>query len=288
MSAPPTAQDRRLLGALAIAAAAATWGFWGYAIRQSAVSGPHAPCIVHATVALCCAPFLPRRLLRDRRAWAALLATGVTDAGNALLYFEALARGPQPVAILSHYLAPLLVAVLTPLFALGRTPRVAWLGLPVSLLGLALLLGPEALSGAGGQVGATALLGAGSAVFYALQVLIQKKFADRLTPAEQLVWHCAFSALLLLPFAVRQPEPPLAGVAWLMGGAILGGCVAGSVFLWGLTRVTAATAGILTYLEPVVGVTVGVVLLGEQMVSLAPLGALLILLAGAAVVRGDP
>ncbi len=275
---------RARLGVLAIAVAAATWGLWGYAIRRAGVAGPHVSCLVLTTIAVVSAPLLPRRWIRDPWCWAALVATGLTDAGNATLYFLALSRGPQPVAILSHYLAPLLVAMLTPFFGLGRTPRVTWIALPVAVAGLALLLGRDALSLGDSLV--TAGLGAASAVFYALQMLIQKKFADRLTATELLVWHCLFGALFLLPLAVREPLPSLDSALWLMGGGIVGGCFAGGLFLWGLPSVSAATAGVLTYLEPLVGVSVGVLLLGEHLTALAPLGALLILAAGVAVVRG--
>jgi drug/metabolite transporter (DMT)-like permease len=285
MSDDPNTARRARLGAAAIVLAACTWGFWGVAIRGSGLSGPHVPCIVLGTVAIFGLPLLPRRLPRDRACWLALIGTGVCDAGNALLYFESLARGPQPVAVLSHYLAPILVAAFTPLILRARAPRITWLALPVSLAGLGLLLGPEALSL--GRAASTAALGGGSAVFYALQVLIQKKFTDRLTAGELLVWHAAFSALFLLPFAVQEMQPGLTSVLWLMGGALAGGCFAGTIFLWGLKHVTAATAGVLTYVEPLVGVLVGVTLLGESLAATAPLGALLILGAGLAVVRAQ-
>ena len=270
-------------GALAIAAAACIWGFWGLAIRRSGLSGPHVPCIVLATVAIFGMPLLPWRIPRGRGVWLALFATGVSDVGNTMLYFEALARGPQPVAVLSHYLAPILVAAMAPLFLAGRAPGITWVALPISLVGLGFLLGPAALSFGDGML--TALIGAGSAVFYALQVLIQKRFSDRLTAAELLVWHSAISALLLLPLAVGQPTPELGSVLWLMGGGLLGGCLAGTIFLWGLSQVQAATAGVLTYIEPLAGVIVGVTLLGEHMSATAPVGAVLIVGAGIAVVR---
>lgn len=271
------------LGAWAIALAACVWGFWGLAIRASGLSGPHVPCIVLGTIAVFGLPLLPRRLPRGRAAWMALAATGVTDAANALLYFEALARGPQPVAVLSHYLAPILVAIFTP-FVLGtRAPRVAFFALPISLVGLALLLGPDALTL--GDALMTGALGAGSAVFFALQILIQKRFSDRLTASELLVWHAAFGALFLLPFALTAPVPHLGGVLWLMGGGLAGGCLAGTLFLWGLGHVTAATAGVLTYVEPLVGVLVGLVAFGEPASATAPLGGALILGAGLWVVR---
>ena len=272
------------LGSLAIALAAGIWGLWVLVIRQTGLSGPVVACIVMFALGTFTAPMLPRRLPRGWAMGWPLLATGVTDAGNALLYYEALARGPVAVAVLSHYLAPVLVAVFAPFLLGQRASKGVWLGLAVSLVGLLLLLGGDALQ-LDSKVLTTALLGAASAVFYALQTVIQKRAGDRLTGAEMLVWHAWLSGLILLPFALMQPMPHWQGVAWLCGGAIVGGTFAGTVFLWGLRRVSAAKAGVLTYLEPVVGVAAGVFVLGETMPALAPLGALLILVAGIWVVR---
>ena len=253
-------------------------------MRQTGLGGPMVACIVLFAIGTFTAPLLPRRIPRGWTMWWPLLATGITDAGNALLYYEALARGPVAVAVLSHYLAPVLVAIFAPVFLGQRVSRGVWLGLLVSLVGLLLLMGGDALQ-LNGNVLTTALLGAASAVFYALQTVIQKRAGDRLTAAEMLVWHAWLSGLLLLPFALTQPAPHWQGVAWLCGGALVGGTFAGSVFLWGLRRVSAAKAGVLTYLEPVVGVAVGILVLNETMPALAPIGALLILAAGIWVVR---
>ena len=272
------------LGALAIAGAAAVWGLWGLVVRQAGIGGPLAACIVMFAMATFTAPLLPRRIPRGWAMWTPLLATAVTDAGNALLYFDALARGPVPIAVLSHYLAPVLVAVFAP-WLVGQAPgRAVWLALAASVAGLLLLLGGDVWQ-LDSAVAATAALGAGSAVFYALQTLFQKRAGDLLTAAELLVWHAWLSGLLLLPFALQQPAPAWQGVAWLCGGAFVGGTLGGTVFLWGLRRVPATTAGVLTYVEPLVGVAAGVLVLGETLPAWAPLGAVLILGAGVWVTR---
>jgi drug/metabolite transporter (DMT)-like permease len=284
-SSPPT-RRRYWLGAGAIGLAASIWGLWGVAVRQAGVGGAVASCLVLCAIGTFSAPLLPRRIPRGWSRWWPLLATGLTDAGNALLYFEALSRGPMPVAVLSHYLAPVLVAVFTPLVVGQRPSARVWWALPASLLGLVLLLGPAALGADGSHTATTALLGAGSAVFYAAQTVIQKRAGDRLTPSELLVWHAWISALVLLPFALQGPLPSGAGVAWLLVGALVGGTLAGSIFLWGLQFVPAPTAGVLTYLEPLVGVLAGVVVLGEGLPELAPVGAVLVVASGVWVVRG--
>src|SRR5689334_17671771 len=112
------------------------------------------------------APFVLRRAaFRDRGAVIALVLITVADVGNMGLYFGAIGRGPVALAVLSHYLAPILVAVAAPLVA-EPAGRRALLAAPAALFGLALLVGPPRE----GFPIATVLLGAGSAVFYAVIV----------------------------------------------------------------------------------------------------------------------
>ena len=265
-------------GSLAIGGAAILWGLWGIVIHLAGLGGAQAACIALFSIGIFSLPLLPRRIPRGFSLWWPLLATGVTDAANALLYFEALQRGPVPIAVLAHYLAPVLVALGSPLM-LGQRPSTRVLvALPVALVGLGLLLGDEVLHlGAGAITGA---LGAASALFYAGQVLIQKRVGDRLTPAELLVWHAFVGGLLLLPFALSGPPLVLGPTLLVAGGALIGGVVGGTAFLWGLKHVNAAKAGVLTYLEPAVGVAAGAILLGHPVPALAPVGGVLILAAG--------
>ncbi len=266
------------LGAAAIAFAACCWGLWGLFIQSSGVTGPWAATLTLATMGVAGLPLLPRRLPRERRLWLALAGSGVADAGNAVFFFAALQRGPVATAVLTHYLAPLVVAALSP-WALGVRPRArTWVAMGVSLGGLALLLG-----GATDADLVTALLGAASALFYGANVLISKRFGERLAPSELLVWHSLIAVPLVLPLALTFPTPTLRGAGTIVGAAVLSGMVAGLLFLWGLERVTAARASVLTYLEPLVGVLIGVLVLGEPMAPLAPFGAALILAAGVVV-----
>lgn len=281
---PFMAPESSRSGSVAVAAAACLWGTWGILVRVAGTSGAASACIALGTIGIAGMPLLPRkRVARGAAIWVALAAIGVCDGANALLFFGALQRGPVGVAVLSHYVAPVLVALLSPL-ALGAWPRRAtFVALAVSLAGLALLLGREILLVGHSMV--TALFGAGSAVFFAVNIILSKRISDRVEPAELLVYHALVSALVVLPFALAGPVPSLRGALVVTGGAVVSGIGGGMLFLWGLGRIPASRAGVLSYLEPVVAVISAALILGETMAPLAPLGAALIIGAGLLVVR---
>src|SRR5260221_11029934 len=133
-----------------------------------------------------------RRVRRSRTAWLLLGASALTDAGNYICYFSALDRGPIALAVLTHYLAPVVVAVLAPvLLREALTRRTAW-SLAASVGGLALLvLGDGGLAGAPAR---TAARGARSAIFYGLNTLVPKKLFDDFASSELLAYHCLVSA----------------------------------------------------------------------------------------------
>lgn len=275
--------DPETRGSAAVAVAACLWGGWGLLLDRAGVPGPVAAFLALATMTIAGAPLLPRRLPRGRVVWLTLLAIGLCDGGNTLLFFAALRRGPIGVAVLSHYLAPVLVALGSPLVLRAPPSRTTVVALCVSLVGLVLLLGGDALSF--GTASTTALLGAGSAVFYAANVVLSKGIGRILLPAEILVWHVAISALVVLPFALGEPWTDLRGMALVVTGALVTGVGGGMLFLWGLARIPAAHAGVLTYLEPAVGVTLGALVLHERMPASGPIGIALVLGAGIAVAR---
>src|SRR5687768_7771009 len=128
------------MGYLAVAAAATLWGLWAIFMRPSQVSGAQLSFLLFAVMA---APsvFVTRRpVLRDRRSVWMMGVLGVSDAVNAVLYFEALRRGPIAVAVLTHYLAPMLVALAGP-YVLGeaRSKR-ALIAAPIALVGLGFVI----------------------------------------------------------------------------------------------------------------------------------------------------
>ncbi len=296
MSSRPSSP--RLLPYLQVAIAATAWGLWSLFLRPAHVDPYWAAAIMLAVVTVATSPFLLRRAARGPqegpprrpREWIDIALLGVFDALNAGLFFAAMSETTIAVAVLSHYLAPLFVALAAP--TILKTPRdLRSLVLAfVAACGLSLVLQPWSVGAASAGSGHPilgALLGAGSAVFYAANVLITKRLGPRFTAEEQLVYHSILSVVLLVLFAlvVAAPLPTLDGAARVAFAGVLIGATAGLLFLYGLRKIPAEHAGILTFLEPLTAVLVAWIAFHERPEPLAGVGAAVVLGAGILAVR---
>ena len=284
-----------LQATLLVALSAAGWGTWTLFTRGLGLAPIWMSVMILLVIAVTSLPLAlrrslarPRDLAAPRAAWRTLPSLvallGLFDAGNYYFFFSAIERGPVGVAVLAHYLAPVLVAVLAPLLLaepLGaRTPA----ALAASLAGLSLLL-----FGAGGIHGdalPAALLGGASALFYGGNTLVSKRLLRELGPAELLSYHCFISAALLalVAPALAGPAPSLALFAGRpLAGALLLGVACGAGFYLGLARIPAQRAAVLTYFEPLVAALVGVLVWHERLGAIGAVGAALIVAGGIAV-----
>jgi drug/metabolite transporter (DMT)-like permease len=278
---------------LLVGTAAVMWGTWSLFFRAAEAHGPVSPAaealIVFAVVFMAAAPAAARDTAKRRPARSALLALaglGLVDALNVLLFFAAMQRGSVSVAVLTHYLAPILVAVGAPLVVGERVRRVVWGALAISLLGLALLLEPW--RSAGVNATAAAALGSSSAVFSAANILLSKRLKSAFTASELLAWRMP-SALLLLWLCVPSGGLALSlrALSPLVAGALIPGALAGWMFYRGLGSIPASRAGTLTLLEPATAMVVSVVVWHEPVGTFAAVGAAAILL-GAYLCLADP
>lgn len=264
-----------------VAAAALVWGLWVLFLRPAGLDGPTSALVALAAMSLP-APFVVRRAaFRDRGAVAALAVVGLADSLNATLYFAALEKGPVAVATLTHYLAPLLVALAAPWVLRERRSLRALAAVPVILGGLWCVVGAQSK----GFSLTTAALGGGSALFYAAAVFGSKRAGRTFTPLEVTALHAPVSVAVLLALFGRAalPEALTPGVWRVFAGGLLCGLGASVVFNMGLRRITSQSAGTLTYLEPLAATAVGVLVFGEQLGPLAWLGAAVVVAAGAFV-----
>ncbi|MDQ3262738.1 MAG: DMT family transporter [Myxococcota bacterium] len=279
-----------LRGYAALATAATLWGCWALFLRPAQLSGPAVSWLLFLVMALP-APWLARRpLVRDRRSRNALLLLGLCDAANAVLYFEAIRRGPLAVAVLTHYLCPLLVALVAPWFLGEPRSRRALVAAPLALLGLGLVIYQPGM----GFPLTTALLGGASAVFYAANVIASKVSAQAYSAVEVTSLHSVIALGVLTVVFRESALPPLESTALGYGiaGTLVCGLFATVLFNLGVRKVPAHAASALTYLEPLTAAIVGAAFFADPFGPAAIVGTLLVLGGGAwvamerAAVRG--
>lgn len=273
-------------GALLVAAAASLWGLWPLWIREAGTGGAAASCIAFLTAGVLGLPLAVREARgrsRPLRAWGLLALLGLADATNAWFYFRALAEGAVAPGVLSHYLAPVILAVVGPwILREARSPRTA-VALVLAAGGTALMV--LLADGAGGDARKALILGGASAIFYASATILSKLLAPHFGDAELMIWHALVAAVALV-VVVPLPHPREWG--WLVVGGVVSALAAGLLFYAGLRRTPVERAGVLTYLEPLCAVLVGWIAYAERPPLGAIAGGVLVVAAGVLTVTAGP
>jgi drug/metabolite transporter (DMT)-like permease len=244
---------------------------WGlpYLMIKVAVGGVSVPVLVFARTVIGAVLLLPFALRRMdwqvlRRHWVPIVAFAVFEViGPWALLADAergLSSSTTGLLIAS---VPIIAAVLVS-FSGERLGIKQWAGLAVGFGGVAVLAGPNLSGGDAWSIIEVVLV----AVGYAIAAMIAGRRLEGV-PGLVLATVClGFAAVVYLPFAVLHwPEGmPAAEVLWALGG--LGVVCTGLAFLlfFGLIReVGPARALVITYVNPVVAVGAGVVVLGEPL-----------------------
>ncbi|MBI5014501.1 MAG: EamA family transporter [Deltaproteobacteria bacterium] len=276
----------RYRGVLPIAVAMGIWSSWGLFVRWLALP-PWVVSFYVGLVSCACSALLwvagggAVGRLWPRADHGRLLALGLLFAANNVLFLSAYERTTVANAVLTHYTAPLFVAVLAPITLGEALMRRTPLALLLAGLGTGLLLPGLDLSGRHLE---GLLMGTGSGLAYAGLVLLARHLSPRLPGSLLLFWQNGMTVLLLAPWAVRLGVPA-GGRTWL-ALLVLGtvhATVAGLLYLSGIRSVKAQAAAVLGYLEPLGAVALAALFLGESPGPLGLVGGALILLGGGLV-----
>jgi drug/metabolite transporter (DMT)-like permease len=274
-----------LAGLLMVTLAAASWGTWSLFLRPTGLPAATTTPIVFLVMGLLLLPFALRgpRTRWDRSTLVLLAGYTAADALNVLAFFAALDRTTVAIAVLSHYLAPILVAFAAPRF--DRVPsRGAASAAAVALAGLTVVLEPWRAPAAGAAAGAA--LGVASAFCYAANVFLVGRIAVRLGSVRAMSYHSLIAAAAMAPLALPGLDAvSREDLSRLLAGAATVGALSGVVFIVGLARIGAARAAVLTFAEPLVAVAVGALVWEEPLHATAALGGAMVLGAGIHVAR---
>jgi DME family drug/metabolite transporter len=286
----------RLVGVLAVGAAASIWGTLGYFAKILYAEGVSFEALVAVRASVGWAAMLLFMLLARgvgnlRVAWRNflfLVPLGLIGIGVFyLLYFFTVRESTVGTAAILLYSSPAFVSLLAWVFLRETLGVLRVLALALTFGGIFLVVGgydPEALE-VGPLVLATGLL---SGLTYGLYSIFGKPVAGRLDPAVILSYALGFGAVLLVLFALPTLDTlvdlTLGSYALLLMLAVVHTSLAFGLYTVGLKRLDAGQAAIVATVEPVVAGAIGVTLLGETLTAPKVLGALLVL-AGAALAQ---
>lgn len=192
-----------------------------------------------------------------------------------LSFYAAISRAPLGIVVAVEFIGPLAVAVIG-----SRRPLdFVWIGL--AALGVFLLAGPTSAVDTGGL-----LLALCAAACWAAFLLLAKRAVTTMDPLPVTTVMLVGSAVLLTPLlAVTGVATEDLGQTLAVGAAI---AVLSSAFpyfleLFALSRVRAATYGVLLSIEPAVAALTGFLILGQRLTLAegAAIAAVMVAAAGA-------
>lgn len=224
----------------------------------------------------------PREVLL-REKWRLLFA-GVCLGANWALLFEAYNLMNVSLATLTYYTAPVLVLVLAPFVLKERQNSLAYVGMLVVVVGMLLVVGTD--FGEGGVTVTGLVVGLGSAVFYAMLMLVNKKISGvsglNLTFIEIII-----AAVILLPYVFATsggvPLPTDArGIFALLFLCTVNTGFACWLYFSSMNRLPAKAVALMGYFDPVSALIFSAVFLDERLSTVQFIGAVLVL-AGALV-----
>jgi drug/metabolite transporter (DMT)-like permease len=276
-----------------VALAAVGWGTWPLVLdlanRRGKMDVALQSVIVMIAITLTAAPLLSFDRVSARasvRQWLGVAWLGFADAMNVICLFRAYAMTTVGIAVVTHYLAPILVSVASPFVLRERSRSSTWVAVVIAFAGLVIMLRPWDAQ-LGSRDAAGGMFGVASAAFYASNVLVNKRILHVFSPSELMFFH-GLVAIPLLGLLV--PSGAWSDFRWgsaliLFAGGVGPGALGGLLFVAALRRIPASHAMTLTLIEPLTAFIVGIVALRQTVPMVSALGAILILGSTASVMR---
>ena len=209
-----------------------------------------------------------------------LLFSGIAMGFNWILLFEAYKYTTVAIATLSYYFAPVIVTLVCPLLFHEKLSKKQILCFVMSTLGLSLVIGITNL-GRGGNDLRGISFGLGAAVLYATVILLNK-FIKGVTGIHRTFLQFLAAILVLIPYVLFTGGVHLGNLdvtGWiclLIVGLVHTG-ITYCLYFTSLKELSGQEAAILSYMDPLVAVVIGVLVLKEPLSWQQLVGGVLIL-----------
>lgn len=235
-------------------------------------------------------------LPRDRAAWTSFAVMGIL---NGAIPYTLITWGEQHIdsglAAILIAAAPIFTVIFAQVFLHDEKLTLAkGLGILLGFLGVAVMIGPDALAGARDSLlGSLAVVAA--AVSYGAAFIWARLRMKGVQPMAATTGQLIMASLYMLPIVLLVDRPwtlslaptgdTLAAVLSLLTLAIVGTSLAYLVYYWLVREVGATGASLVTYISPFTGLTWGALFLGERL-TVAALAGFALLLLGLALING--
>jgi drug/metabolite transporter (DMT)-like permease len=225
------------------------------------------------------------KLSRSLKVWAHLLVLGLTFCVIPFLLFSwAQQHVTSGVASIFNATTPIMTAIMAWLvFRVEKLRLLQVLGIGVGIAGVVVIIAPwQGVSLDGSLVAELAILGATAS--YGFSFAYMRRFVSN-TGMSALAFTFGYIAMagvvmaVLTPFLVLTPVRLDAGI--IVSLVLLGCLGTGIAYVWNQNTVRAwgpTRASTVTYITPIVGVVLGILILGETVTWNEPVGVLVVFL----------
>ena len=201
-----------------------------------------------------------------------------------LLFSWAQQHVTSGLASIYNATTPIMTAVMAGLlFRVERLKAVQIGGILAGILGVVVIIAPwQGLDLSQSLIAQFAILGATAC--YGFSLAYMRKFVSDsgMTPLAFSFLNIGIGAVIMLALTPVVALAPVTLDPWIIGSVLLLGCLGtGAAYIWNQTTVRAwgpTRASTVTYITPIVGVVLGVLVLGEEISWNEPVGALVVFL----------
>jgi drug/metabolite transporter (DMT)-like permease len=201
-----------------------------------------------------------------------------------LLFSWAQQHVTSGLASIYNATTPIMTAVMAGLlFRVERLKAVQIAGILAGILGVVVIIAPwQGLDLSQSLIAQFAILGATAC--YGFSLAYMRRFVSNtgMTPLAFSFLNIGIGAVIMLALTPLVALTPVELNPWIIGAVLLLGCLGtGAAYIWNQTTVRAwgpTRASTVTYITPIVGVILGVLVLGEEISWNEPVGALVVFL----------
>lgn len=224
-----------------------------------------------------------------RRHWRLYLAMGiVSSALPFMLYAYAALYIPASLSAILNATSPLFGAIISVLWLGDRLRPRQWFGIVLGMVGVSLIANPSAIGALDTSYIPAVIAGVGAAALYGFSAVFARRYTQGVKPAAISAWSQLLAGVGLLPLVPLSPPLgdvtlPIVALTILYG--LLCSAFAYQLYFRLIADVGATRTMMVSFMNPVFGVMLGVALLGEVLTLLMVGGGVLVLVGLLLVLR---